>query len=687
MHRVFNKLAYIVLLASLLPSYVSATTLQGGGIVLTFDDWFVDQWHTFFTDLKTTNPEVTPTSTFFVAHWLTDLKGVNQGRTNNDSHYVKLKQLESAGHEIASHGINHTGANSSPYNLACDKAAQFVTDEVQPTLTAMAQGDPGLASDAGFIPKSFSFPFGERTPYYDNAVKTSTGLRYMRGTLETNPAIPLKDTNAIYHKRNGTTYPYLIGDGLDAVYQNDVTEVKAALDRASANDEVITLYAHRILAPGETSSYGIPASNLKEIILYAYSKGLTFYRFSDAFAEAPETTPTCGNSGGGGGGTGTPDSITLAYAEDKGNNTYRVGLQWTNLPNDIIHIALASQPATSLSSASTGGAASGKIAMNVPNVVAGAEYVAIAYSGSTKVATSTPFVILAGSSPPPPPPVVVAAPTNLIATATSSNQVNLSWTDNSNNETSFALERCTGASCSNFAALGTVSANVTSYTDSSAQPSTSYRYRVLAYSGTTASTSYPVASVTTPAAPITPLAAPSNLSATVVNGTQVTLLWADNSSDETGFRIERCLGETCTNFALIKSVGANVTTFANTGLTANQTYRYQVRAYKGTTNSAYTSILNAQTLAKPTALTATSQTGGKATLNWADSNLYETGFSIERCQGGSCTNFAALATVGANVLTFNDTGLLAGTRYRYRLRAIHATGQSAYSTVASILAQ
>ncbi len=145
MHRFFNKLAYIVLLVSLLPHSVSATPLQYGGIVLTFDDWFVDQWHTFFTDLKTSNPEITPTSTFFVAHWLTDLKGVNQNRVGNESHYVKLQQLEAAGHEIASHGLNHTGANSAPYNLACDQATQYVTNEVQPTITAMANGDPGIA--------------------------------------------------------------------------------------------------------------------------------------------------------------------------------------------------------------------------------------------------------------------------------------------------------------------------------------------------------------------------------------------------------------------------------------------------------------------------------------------------------------------------------------------------------------
>lgn len=683
MQYFLNRLLGLVLLLGLVPAPVMAEPMQRGGIVLSFDDWFVDQWHGFFTDLKATNPEIDPHSTFFVSHWLTDVKGVNQNRVGNDSHYVKLKQLEDAGHEIAAHGINHIGAGDAPYNLACDKAAQYVTDEVQPGITAMAQGDPGLAGDYGFIPKSFSYPFGDRSAFYDNAIKTNTGVRYLRGTIPTDFAIPLKDTNAIYHKRTGGTYPYLVGDGLDMIYQNDVPEVKAALDRASTNDEVITLYAHRILPAGETSNYGIAASKLKEIILYAHSKGLKFYRFSDAFAEAPETTGTCG--GGGGGGT-NPDSIVFSYADDKGNNTYRVGLQWTNLPHDVMYIALASQPAIALVSANTGGAANGKVAMNVPNVVAGTEYVAVAKSGSTTVATSNPFIILAGN-PPPPPPVVVAAPTNLVATAASSTQVNLSWADNSNNETRFVVGRCNGSSCNNFAELATVNANVTTYTDSSVQPSTSYRYRVLAYSGTTVATSYPVASVTTPAAPPTTLTAPSNLTATVVNGNRAELVWVDNSSDETGFQVERCLGETCSNFAVIKTQGANVITFTNTNLTTNQTYRYRVRAYKGTTNSAYSAILNVQTLVRPTALTVTAQIGGAAILTWADSNLYETGFGIERCQGGSCTNFAAIGTVGANVLSFNDSGLVAGIRYRYRIRATHATGASAYSAISSVLAR
>ena len=528
MQYFLNRMLGLVLLLGLVSAPVMAEPMQRGGIVLSFDDWFVDQWHEFFTDLKATNPEIEPHSTFFVSHWLSDLKGVNQNRVGNDSHYVKLKQLEDAGHEIAAHGINHIGAGDAPYNLACDKAAQYVTDEVQPGITAMAQGDPGLAGDYGFIPKSFSDPFGDRSAFYDNAIKTNTGVRYLRGTLPTDFAIPLKDTNAIYHKRTGGTYPYLVGDGLDMIYQNDVPEVKAALDRASTNDEVITLYAHRILPLGETSNYGIAASKLKEIILYAHSKGLKFYRFSDAFAEAPETTGTCG----GGGGTGSADSISFSYADDKGNNTYRVGLQWTNLPHDVMHIALASQPATALASANTGGAANGKVAMNIPNVVAGTEYVAVAKSGSTTVATSNPFIILAGN---PPPPVVVAAPTNLVANAVSSTQVNLSWADNSNNETRFVVGRCNGSSCDNFAELSTVNANLTTYTDSSVQPSSSYRYRVLAYSGTTVATSYPVASVTTPAGP--PITPNENLAFSYAdakgnNTYRVGLQWTNLPNDE-----------------------------------------------------------------------------------------------------------------------------------------------------------
>jgi len=99
------------------------------------------------------------------------------------------------------------------------------------------------------------------------------------------------------------------------------------------------------------------------------------------------------------------------------------------------------------------------------------------------------------------------------------------------------------------------------------------------------------------AGPATP-AAPTNLVATTFSTTQINLSWTDNSSDETGFRIERCTGAGCTNFAQVAEVGSNVTTFANTGLTKSTTYTYRVRAFNAGGNSAYSNVASAKTLNK-----------------------------------------------------------------------------------------
>jgi hypothetical protein len=80
-----------------------------------------------------------------------------------------------------------------------------------------------------------------------------------------------------------------------------------------------------------------------------------------------------------------------------------------------------------------------------------------------------------------------------------------------------------------------------------------------------------------------------------VSVTQVNLSWSDNSNNEQGFRIERCTGNNCTNFVQIAQVGANVTSFANTGLVGNTRYRYRVRAFNATGNSAYSNIADART--------------------------------------------------------------------------------------------
>jgi hypothetical protein len=188
-------------------------------------------------------------------------------------------------------------------------------------------------------------------------------------------------------------------------------------------------------------------------------------------------------------------------------------------------------------------------------------------------------------------PVAPAAPSNLIATPFNATEIDLAWTDNSNNEAGFKIERCQGAGCANFIQIATVGANVTSYSNTGLSASTTYVYRVRAYNaGGDSDYSY-TASATT----LTPPAAPSNLKATAVSRTQINLTWTDNSNNEQTFAIERCKGASCINFAHIANVGADVRTFSNTNLSRNTTYRYRVRAYNKAGYSGYSNIATAKT--------------------------------------------------------------------------------------------
>ena len=70
------------------------------------------------------------------------------------------------------------------------------------------------------------------------------------------------------------------------------------------------------------------------------------------------------------------------------------------------------------------------------------------------------------------------------------------------------------------------------------------------------------------------------------NAAQLTLTWKDNSSNESGLKIERKT-MTSRTFAQIATVGVNITSYTDSDLTAGTVYCYRVRAFNTAGNSAY----------------------------------------------------------------------------------------------------
>ncbi|MBI5655324.1 MAG: hypothetical protein HZC44_00260, partial [Geobacter sp.] len=279
----------------------------------------------------------------------------------------------------------------------------------------------------------------------------------------------------------------------------------------------------------------------------------------------------------------------------------------------------------------------------------------------------------------------VLGPTGLTATPANTTQVNLAWTDRTASETAFSIERCSGSSCADFAEIATTAANAVSWSDTAVFSGTSYRYRLRAVK-TTAPTW--VSDYSSEAAATTPTPAAPVLTATAISETRVNLSWTDPTSDESNYKVDRCTGSGCSNFALITTLGAGVVSYQDSGLAANTTYTYQVRGSKSGTYG-WTTTSNAAPAVTvplaPTGLAATPANTTQVNLAWTNRTTTETGVRVERCQGSGCADFALLATTGPATASYADTAVCSQLPYTYRVQTVNATipWSSVYSGTAS----
>jgi len=278
-----------------------------------------------------------------------------------------------------------------------------------------------------------------------------------------------------------------------------------------------------------------------------------------------------------------------------------------------------------------------------------------------------------GGDPPP------AAPTNLNATAGGAYLISLNWADNANNELGYRIESKIEAT-GTYELLTTLGPNKTSATiNNNLIEGTQYYFRVQGVNAGGRSAYSNEASVATV------LIAPGSLTVQSLSSSQLLLNWVDNSATETGFRIERS-PVTNTNFTEIATVGANTTTFTDSGLNEATRYWYRVQAYNADTTSGYSNEYQATTLynipAPPSGLTITSLLSNKITLSWTDNSADESGFKIQR-KTGTTGIYTTIRTTAANVTAYGDITVTDGTLYYYRVCATNVAGDSAFSNEVS----
>ena len=210
---------------------------------------------------------------------------------------------------------------------------------------------------------------------------------------------------------------------------------------------------------------------------------------------------------------------------------------------------------------------------------------------------------------------------------------------------------------------------------------TTYYYKVSSYNSGGETFSAVASGLTSTPLPAAP-SSPSGVNFTGISTTGMTVTWNDTSSNESGFHVYRSTDGV--NFAVAATLGANVTSFGDSGLTAGTTYYYKVSAYNAGGEN-FSPMATSATLplapSSPTGINFTGISMTGITVNWTDASSNEIGFRVYRSTDG--TNFAVVASLGANVTSFGDSGLTAGTTYYYKVSSYNAGGETV-STAASV---
>jgi len=285
------------------------------------------------------------------------------------------------------------------------------------------------------------------------------------------------------------------------------------------------------------------------------------------------------------------------------------------------------------------------------------------YSNVTSEATSTP-------GPPP-------APSELRAIVGSETTVDLSWQDNSDNETAFDINESVD-DAQHFRVLARRSSNMTSMHITGRTPLTRHFYTVTAINSYGSATSQDTAVANT--SEVRPLA-PVNLEVhqTSEGSDSIFARWASPSQNESGFEVEESLDDSL-HFQKIADISSDSTNLVINSRPLGHIAFYRIRAINRFGASEYSNATSLPLFAvnAPSEISAFGYSENEIRIEWIDNSSIENGFELEESVDGG--GYQVIASLPADSIRYHVFNRPEGQMLRYRVRAVKLSGlYSSYS--------
>lgn len=285
-------------------------------------------------------------------------------------------------------------------------------------------------------------------------------------------------------------------------------------------------------------------------------------------------------------------------------------------------------------------------------------------------------VLLAYSQSPPP-----SAPTALTATAASTTQLDLAWTNPGGSLTDSHAYEYTGSSCAGSPTAYDFMAVISSANFPGLSTGTTYSYTVTASNvGGESAPSACVANTTLPDVPTT-------LTNVTISASEIDLAWTNPSGSLTDNHVYIYAGAACGGSPTSVDLASVQTSYADTGLTPSTAYSYTITASTAGGEGAPTACGTNTTFngppSAPTGLTATPISTTEIDLAWTNPGGSLTDNHVRIFAGAACGGSATPVDLGSVQTSYSDTSLSPSTAYSYKVTASTSGGESSPSSCAT----